>query len=440
MLKKIFLEPVEKIVLLAAVCLTAITIFIAVYIASDILVVISVLLTVFVLMMHRGITSESWYVRKAILHEKIVKKSDWLSCWIKALAFRLLSDKRNKYYWLSYLEIKDVPVIVAADPAAIGSKHSVPDEFMVVTGDSSDVSKVELKVHIGSSQCMQPYFMNVIHFRNSNFHFQLEVNNAVSTQVLDRNDIVLEIKSGGPFMLNETFNEALFLQTALKPNVRMIEIDLSSMMAGFSNKDIRIDCLKDLLSFIWQIRRITMGKPVGIKLTKYSRGCLSDLCSAINKSITIPDFITLSEEFYKSFQSHPSNEGKQKDYFFANASKVLRMHKLDEEVKIIAEGKIESGFHLYKSFALGISAWFLTSGFYTRSINDKYILSDKYIAREELLNSCFEFMKLGGFTETWQIEPYFLYKKDSKGKHESLHDLYFQGTGGFSSASIKHLI
>lgn len=438
MFKKIFLEPVEKIVFLAAVCLTAFTIFIAVYIASDILVVISVLLTVFVLVMQRIIMSESWYFRKADIHELIVKKSDWWSRSIKAFAFRLLSDKRNKYYWLSYLKVKNVPVVVATDPSAIKSMDSTPDEFMIVSGDSSDVSKRDLRVHIGSSQCMQPYFMNVIHFRNSSFYFQLELNNAVSTQVIDRNDIVLEIKRGCPFMLDESFNEDLFLQTALKPGVKMIEIDLSSMMAGFSSEDIRIDSLKDLLSFIWKIRRITMGKPVGIKLTKYNRGCLSDLCSAINKSITIPDFITLSEEFYKSFQFHPSNEGKKKDEFFANVSKVLRMHKLDEEVKVIAEGTIESGFDLYKSFALGVSAWFLTSGFYTRSMNDKYILSDKYIAREELLNSCFEFMKLGGYNETWQIEPYFLYKKDVKGKHESLHDLYFQTAGGFSSASIKH--
>ncbi|WP_028981378.1 hypothetical protein [Sporocytophaga myxococcoides] len=438
MFKKIFLEPVEKIIFLAAICFTAITIFIAIYIASDILVVISVLLTVLLLMMQRMIMSGSWYFRKAEIHELIVKKSDWWSGRIKALAFRLLSDKRNKYYWLSYLKIKDVPVIVATDPSVIGSMDSMPNEFMIVSGDSSDVSKGDLKVHIGSSQCMQPYFMNVIHFRNSNFYFQLEYKSGGSTQSLDRNDIVLEIKRGSPFMLNETFNEILFLQSVSKPNVKMIEIDLSSMMAAFSSDDTRIDNLKDLLNFIWKIRRITMGKPVGVKLTKYNRGCLSDLCSAINKSLTIPDFITLSEEFYKSFLCHPANEGKKQDDFFANVSKVLRMHKLDEEVKIIAEGTIKSGFDLYKSFALGVSAWFLASGFYTRSMNDKYILSDKYIAREELLNSCFEFMKLGGYVETWQIEPYFLYKKDIKGKHESLHDLYFQTAGGFSSASIKH--
>ncbi|MBO9699819.1 MAG: hypothetical protein J7604_06380 [Sporocytophaga sp.] len=438
MLKKIFLEPVEKIIFLAAVCLTAFTIFIAIYISSDILVVISVLLTVLVMVMQRIIMSESWYFRKADIHELIVKKSDWWSRGVKALTFRLLSDKRNKYYWLSYLKIKDVPVVVATDPDAVGNMDSVPDEFMLVSGHSSAVSKKDLRVHIGSSQCMQPYFMNVIHFRSSNFYFQLELNNSVSTKVVDRNDIVLEIKKSSPFMSYEIFNEALFLQSASKPNVKMIEIDLSSMLTCFSCEDMRIQNLKDLLSFIWKIRRITMGKPVGIKLTKYSRGCLSNLCNEINKSLTIPDFITLSEEFYRSFLSHPANEGKQRDDFFANVNKVLRMHKLDEEVKVIAEGTIASGFDLYKSFALGISAWFQTSGLYSRLMNAKYITSDKYIAREELLNSCFEFMKLGGYTETWQIEPYSLYKRDIKGKHESLHNLYFQTAGGFSSASIKH--
>ncbi len=438
MLKKIFLEPVEKIIFLAAILLTAITIFIAIYIGSDILVIISVLLTVSVLVLQRVISSESWYFRKAAIHEKIVKNSDWLSYSIKALAFRLLSDKRNKYYWLSCLKIRNVSVIAASDPSAIKSSDYMPDEFMIVAGHRPEMPKGDLRVHIGSTQCMQPYFMNVIHFRNSSVYFQLEGNSDDSHHTFDKNDIVLEIKSNGPFMLNERFNEKLFLQTALKPGVKMIEIDLSLMTSGFFNEGIRIDCIRDLLSFVWKVRRITMGKPVGIKLTKYNRGCLSDLCSEINKSITIPDFITLSAEFYKSFQTHPANEGKDQDDFYVSASKILRMHKLDEEVKIIAEGTIESGFDLYKSFALGISAWFLNSGVYFKSMNAKYILSDKYEAREELLNSCFEFMKLGGYTETWQVEPYSIYKKDIKGKYNSLYDLYFQKAVGVSSASIKH--
>ncbi|GAL83925.1 hypothetical protein MYP_1153 [Sporocytophaga myxococcoides] len=438
MIKKIFLEPVEKIIFLAAIFLTAITIFIAIYIASDVLIIISVLLTVSVLVLQRVISSESWYFRKAVIHEKIVRNSDWLSHSIKALAFRLLSDKRNKYYWLSCLKIRNVSVIAASDPSAIKNSDYMPDEFMIVAGHRPEMPKGDLRVHIGSSQCMQPYFMNVIHFRNSSFYFQLEANNHDSHHTFDKNDIVLEIKSNGPFMLNERFNEKLFLQNAMKPGVKMIEIDLSLMITGFFNEGNRVDCIRDLLSFVWKIRRITMGKPVGIKLSKYNRGCLSDLCSEINKSITIPDFITLSAEFYKSFQVHPANEGKDQDDFYVSASKILRMHKLDEEVKIIAEGTVESGFDLYKSFALGISAWFLNSGVYFKPMNAKHVISDKYEVREELLNGCFEFMKLGGYTETWQVEPYSIYKKDIRGKYSSLYDLYFQKAGGLSFASIKH--
>lgn len=438
MLKKIFLEPVEKIVFLVSICLTAVTILVAIFTANDILVVVSVLLTVSVLVLQRTISSEGWYFRKAAIHEKIVKNSDWLSHRIKALAFRLLSDKRNKYYWLSCIKIRNASVIAASDPSAIKSSDYMPEEFMIVAGHRPEMPKGDLRVHIGSSQCMQPYFMNVIHFRNSSFYFQLEGNNNDSPHLFDKNDIVLEIKSNGPFILNERFNEKLFLQTALRPSVKMIEMDLSLILTGFFSEGVRIDSIRELLSFVWKVRRITMGKPVGIKLTKYNRGCLSDLCSEINKSITIPDFITLSEEFYESYQVHPANGGKDQDEFYVSASKILRMHKLDEEVKIIAEGTVESGFDLYKSFALGISGWFLNSGVYIKPMNAKYILSDKYEAREELLNSCFEFMKLGGYTETWQVEPYSIYKKDIKGKYNSLYDIYFQKAGGVSFASIKH--
>jgi|GEM_PF-3694422 len=438
MLKKLFLEPVEKIVLLAVTCLTVLTIFISIYFSNELLIVISVLLTVFLLAFQKTIMSESWYFMKADLHEKVVIKADQWSRSVKALTFRLLSDKRNKYYWLSYFKLNSVPVIAASDPSSIRSRDYIPDEFMIVSGQASGFEKSDFKIHVGSSQCMQPFIMDVLHFKHpySSFIAGKEFD-AASVSEQAGKDIVLEINKSCPFMTGRSFDEKLFLEVAMKPEVRMIEVDFSSM-TGWLGEEMRIEGITDLLSFIWTIRRITVGKPVGIKLTKYNRGCLSSLCSTINKSLIIPDFITLSEAFYTSFQAHPANEGKCKDDFFANASMVLRMHKLDEEVKLIAEGPVKSGYELYKSFALGISAWFLNSKTRSVALKTQRFFSEVPATSEELLKSCFEFMKLGGYTETWQIEPYSIYKKDAKGRYGSLNDLYFQKTGGFSSALIKH--
>ena len=113
---------------------------------------------------------------------------------------------------------------------------------------------------------------------------------------------------------------------------------------------------KSLLEFIAQLRELSGGKPVGFKLCVGRRAEFLSICKAMLESDIRPDFITVDGaeggtgaaplEFANSVGT-PLREGL---LFVHNALVGCGLRK---DIRVIASGKIVTGFHMIRAMALG---------------------------------------------------------------------------------------
>ena len=199
-------------------------------------------------------------------------------------------------------------------------------------------------------------------------------------------DVVWQIGTGyfGCRTSDGGFSAELFKEKANHPNVKMIEIKLSQgakpghggiLPASKNTADIaRIRTVEvgtdvispsthrefnspiGLLQFIQKLRELSEGKPIGFKLCVGRRSELLSICEAMVETGIKPDFITVdggeggtgaAPLEYTNSVGMPLQEG------LAAVDDCLRGYGLREDIRIIASGKILTGFHMAKQFALG---------------------------------------------------------------------------------------
>ncbi len=115
----------------------------------------------------------------------------------------------------------------------------------------------------------------------------------------------------------------------------------------------------EMMAFIAQLRELSGGKPVGFKLTVGRKSEFFAVCKAMIKTGIHPDFITVdggeggtgaAPLEYTNSVGMPLREALS---FVADA---LIGFDLRKDVKIIASGKIFTGFQIVKNIALGADA------------------------------------------------------------------------------------
>jgi glutamate synthase domain-containing protein 2 len=199
-------------------------------------------------------------------------------------------------------------------------------------------------------------------------------------------DIIWQIGTGyfGCRHQDGSFNFDAFKERASLPNVKMIEIKLSQgakpghggilPAAKVTDEIAKIRLVekgKDVLSpsyhkafnspvglmeFVKKLRELSGGKPIGFKLCIGQKSQFIAICKAMLKTGTMPDFITVDGgeggtgaapiEFSNSV-GMPLREG------LAFVYDALHGFGLKKHIKIIASGKVHTGFDLVKNFALG---------------------------------------------------------------------------------------
>jgi len=113
---------------------------------------------------------------------------------------------------------------------------------------------------------------------------------------------------------------------------------------------------KEMMDFIKELRGLSEGKPIGFKLCVGKKEEFIDICKAMIETGIKPDFITVDGgeggtgaapvEFSNSI-GMPLREG------LVFVHDTLVGYDLKDEIKIIASGKIFSGFHMLRAKALG---------------------------------------------------------------------------------------
>jgi|TARA_R110000737_G_scaffold202403_1_gene221593 glutamate synthase domain-containing protein 2 len=262
------------------------------------------------------------------------------------------------------------------------------------------------RVIIGGKDCKQPYSASILNISAMSYG-SLSMNavqamnkgakkgefaqntgeGGVSSHHLNfGGDLIWQIGTGyfGCRTKEGGFSPETFQKTALKDNVKMIEIKLSQgakpghggiLPAVKNTEEIaairhvephitvysppRHKVFQDaegLMNFVKQLRELSNGKPIGFKLCVGNKEEFLDICRAMVKTNILPDFITVDGgeggtgaapvEFSNSLGA-PLVNGLT---FVHNA---LITFDLKKEIKIIASGKIVSGFHIARSLALG---------------------------------------------------------------------------------------
>lgn len=141
--------------------------------------------------------------------------------------------------------------------------------------------------------------------------------------------------------------------TALIARIRQVEpgTDVVSPSAHSA-----FDSPRGLLRFVAQLRELSGGKPVGFKLCMGDPGEFIAICKAMRETGEGPDFITVdggeggtgaAPLEYSNHVGMPLRDG------LAFADNILRGFGLRDQVRIIAAGKIITGFHMARALALG---------------------------------------------------------------------------------------
>ena len=262
------------------------------------------------------------------------------------------------------------------------------------------------RVKIGGPDCTQPYSASLLNVSAMSFgslskNAILSLNGGAKLGNFAHNtgeggvspyhsgpggDLIYQVGTGyfGCRARDGNFDPELFRKQASLPNIKMIEIKLSQgakpghggILPGkkvtAEIAEIRhIEKGKDVISppyhkafnspvgllhFVKQLGELSDGKPIGFKLCIGHQAEFLSICKAMVQTGIKPDFITTDGgeggtgaaplEFSNSV-GMPFKEGVS---FVYNA---LEGFGLKKDIKIIASGKIITGFHIFRSLALG---------------------------------------------------------------------------------------
>ncbi|WP_395341334.1 FMN-binding glutamate synthase family protein [Ningiella sp. W23] len=262
------------------------------------------------------------------------------------------------------------------------------------------------RITIGSKHCKMPYSASLLNISAMSFgslskNALLALNAGAAKGEFYHNtgeggispyhkehggDLVWQIGTGyfGCRTKDGKFCPDTFAKAAVSPQVKMIEIKLSQGakpghggILPASKNTIEIAEIRgvepgtqvdsppfhtaftspiELVEFIMHLRELSGGKPIGFKLSVGRKSEFLAICKAMRELDNGPDFITVDggEGGTGAAPLEYSNSiGAPLREALAFVDDALTGFGVRDQIKIIASGKIISGFHLVKNLALG---------------------------------------------------------------------------------------
>src|ERR1051326_2998171 len=262
------------------------------------------------------------------------------------------------------------------------------------------------RVVVGGPECKQPYSASILNVSAMSFgslskNAILALNGGAKLGNFAHNtgegglspyhlqpggDIIWQIGTGYFGCRNRQggFNAEKFAERAANPNVKMIEIKLSQgakpghggiLPAAKVTKEIaeirHVEMGKDVISppyhtafktpiemmhFIAKLRELSGGKPIGFKLCVGRKSQFLAICKAMVKTGIHPDFITVdggeggtgaAPLEFSNYVGMPLRDA------LAFVDDALTGFALRRHIRIIASGKVSSGFEIVKNLSLG---------------------------------------------------------------------------------------
>jgi glutamate synthase domain-containing protein 2 len=276
------------------------------------------------------------------------------------------------------------------------------------------LSNKDLRVRIGNSQCLQPYHASIYNIGAMSYgalsktaitalnegarlgeFAQNTGEGGISPYHLGGGDLIWQIGTGyfGCRGKDGRFNSFAFRKNALRSEVKMIELKLSQgakpghggiLPAEKNTPEIaairqveagttihspaahaEFHSAEGMIMFLQFLRELSDGKPVGFKICIGDKQEFIDICIAIQRTGYLPDFITVdggeggTGAAPLEFTDHlgmPLYEA------LAFVSQTLQEYDFDDDIKILAAGKIITAFDILKALSLGASACYSARG------------------------------------------------------------------------------
>jgi glutamate synthase domain-containing protein 2 len=276
------------------------------------------------------------------------------------------------------------------------------------------IEEKDLRVWIGNYQCMQPYHSSIynigamsygalsktaIESLNEGAKIGAFAHNTgeggISNYHLMGGDLIWQIGTGyfGCRDDKGRFSAMAFRKNALRPQVKMIELKLSQgakpghggilpaakntieiaqirgVLPGITvaspTRHAEFDSPKGMIQFLQLLRELSEGKPVGFKLCIGDKQEFIDICNAMVTTGIMPDFLSIdggeggTGAAPLEFTDHI---GVPLYDALAFVKQTLDDLKLSQHIKIIASGKIITGFDILKVLSLGASLCYSARG------------------------------------------------------------------------------
>lgn len=283
--------------------------------------------------------------------------------------------------------------------------YSVGYEWVNHSLNPKQVDPDSLRVRIGGSDCTQPYHASILNIGAMSYGSLSKAavmalnqgaliggfahntgEGGISPYHQQGGDLIWQIGTGyfGCRTEDGNFCSESFKKRAQLPEVKMIEIKLSQgakpshggiLPASKVSQEISeirsvpkgVDIISppkhtafstpiELMQFVKKLRNLSGGKPVGFKFCVGKRRDFIAMCKAMLKTDIMPDFIVIDGgeggtgaaplEFSNSIGS-PLIEG------LIFTSNCLTGFGLRDKIKIIASGKVTTGFGVIKRISIG---------------------------------------------------------------------------------------
>lgn len=312
-----------------------------------------------------------------------------------------------------YQRAKDVRQTVPF--GMLSNSQEVGYEWIAHALFPTPVADSDLRVLIGGSRCRQPYSASIYNIsamsygslsktailalsggaRLGGFAHNTGEGGVSPFHLEGGGDLIWQIGTGyfGCRNAEGGFSEALFQEQAAHPNIKMVEIKLSQGakpghggILPAAKNTLEIAAIRKvvpyttvasppshsafhdpltLLLFVKQLRELSGGKPIGIKLCVGNAREFEHLCEEMQATGIIPDFISIDGaeggtgaaplEFSDSL-------GMPLYDALALVHRLLLHYGLRQETSLLAAGKIITGIDILKALALGADACYSARG------------------------------------------------------------------------------
>ncbi len=409
--------------------------------------------------------------------------------------------QRSVVYQRAKNERQTVAFGMQADPESPGYEWVAHSIF------PADIKEKDLRITIGNDQCRQPYSASILNIGAMSYGALSKTaisslnegaamggfahntgEGGISEYHLRGGDLIWQIGTGyfGCRDAEGNFHPDLFRENALRPAVKMIELKISQgakpghggiLPAGKNTPEIAairhirphttvkspaahtaFSNPAEMIRFIGFIRELAEGKPTGFKICIGDKQEFIDICLAMTITGIVPDFITIDGaeggtgaaplEFTDSI-------GMPLYDALAFATGTLRSYGLDSRVRLIAAGRIITGFDIMKTLALGASACYSARGMMFSmgciqalkcdsgkcpvgiATQDPKLykgvdVTDKRVRvagfHKNTIAATVEMMEACGFRKTEDIRPSRFYRKIDPLHTRSFEEIYFRNT------------